>query len=245
MAFSLLARSPRLASAARPFRGLPERQRWLSSGGPFASPIRPQALASGERLTARPSSRLCTAASRLWRDALSEGNGARKIVGYWLLGASGLVCGIVTLGGLTRLTESGLSMVDWSVIHFSPPASQAEWQAYFEKYQQFPEYQLRNKGMSLEDFKRIYWMEHAHRVYGRLLGLFIALPATAFIAKRWVSPGMRNVLIGCCTLVGIQVSPANRGSLLFSALCQPSTPGPVVVYLSSCQTCRAFWDGTW
>lgn len=73
---------------------------------------------------------------------MSEGTGGKKIVGYWLLGASGLVFGLVVLGGLTRLTESGLSMVDWQLIHFRAPSNDTEWQEYFAKYQQFPEYQL-------------------------------------------------------------------------------------------------------
>jgi len=73
---------------------------------------------------------------------VGEGNGAKKAVGYWMLGSAGLVFGIVVLGGLTRLTESGLSIVDWSLIHFSPPKTEQEWLKYFEKYQQFPEYQL-------------------------------------------------------------------------------------------------------
>ncbi len=143
----------------------------------------------------------------LGRSLWKEGNGARRIVGYWLVGASGLVFGIVVLGGLTRLTESGLSMVDWSLLHFRPPRTEAEWQAYFEKYQQFPEYQLNNRGMSLDDFKRIYWYEHAHRVYGRLLGMYVLLPSAFFIARGWVSPAMRRVLLGCSSLVIFQVRP--------------------------------------
>lgn len=135
----------------------------------------------------------------------TDGKGTKRIVGHWLVGCSGLVFGIVVLGGLTRLTESGLSMVDWSFMHFRPPSTEGEWQAYFEKYQQFPEYQLANRGMSLEEFKQIYWFEHAHRVYGRLLGLFVALPATFFIMKKWTSPGIRRVLLGCTALVGFQV----------------------------------------
>lgn len=73
---------------------------------------------------------------------MSEGTDGRKLVGYWLLGTSGAVFGMIVLGGLTRLTESGLSMVDWKLIHFKAPQSEQEWQDYFLKYQQFPEYQL-------------------------------------------------------------------------------------------------------
>lgn len=143
--------------------------------------------------------------SGLRKSLMADGNGAKRIVGHWMIGTSGAVFGIVVLGGLTRLTESGLSMVDWNLIHFRQPQNEAEWQAYFDKYQQFPEYQLNNRGMTLEEFKRIYWMEHAHRVYGRLLGLGIIVPSVFFIAKKWTSPGIRNVLIGCCGLVGFQV----------------------------------------
>lgn len=77
-------------------------------------------------------------ASRL----LAEGNGGKKIVGYWLAGTSAAVFGIIVFGGLTRLTESGLSMVDWKLIHFSAPKNEEEWQAYFDKYKEFPEYKL-------------------------------------------------------------------------------------------------------
>lgn len=73
---------------------------------------------------------------------LSEGNGGKRIVGYWLAGTSAAVFGIIVFGGLTRLTESGLSMVDWKLIHFSPPKNEKEWQEYFDKYKTFPEYQL-------------------------------------------------------------------------------------------------------
>lgn len=135
---------------------------------------------------------------------MSETNGTRRIVGHWLVGTSGLVFGIVVLGGLTRLTESGLSMVDWKLLHFRAPDTEAEWQTYFEKYQQFPEYQLNNRGMTLDEFKRIYWYEHTHRVYGRLLGMFVLLPASFFVLKKWTSPAMRNVLLGCTALVGFQ-----------------------------------------
>lgn len=108
----------------------------------------------------------------------------RRLVGYWLLGGSGLVAGMVTLGGLTRLTESGLSMVDWHLIHFRAPRSDREWEAYFERYKQFPEYQMKNQGMSLSQFKRIYFMEHSHRVLGRLVGAYFLIP-TLFLTFRW------------------------------------------------------------
>lgn len=143
--------------------------------------------------------------SRLQSVVTEEGNGARRIVGHWLIATSGLVAGIVVLGGLTRLTESGLSMVDWKLIHFSPPKSVSDWQAYFDKYKEYPEYKINNRGMTLEEFKKIYYFEHAHRVYGRLLGLFVAVPTAFFISRKWVTPGMRNLLLGCTGLVVFQV----------------------------------------
>lgn len=73
---------------------------------------------------------------------LVEGNGGKRIVGYWLAGTSAAVFGIIVFGGLTRLTESGLSMVDWKLIHFTAPNSEAEWETYFEKYKEFPEYKM-------------------------------------------------------------------------------------------------------
>lgn len=66
----------------------------------------------------------------------------KRIVGYWLAGCTGAVFGIIVFGGLTRLTESGLSMVDWKLVHFQAPRNEAEWQAYFALYQQYPEYQV-------------------------------------------------------------------------------------------------------
>lgn len=117
-----------------------------------------------------------------------HGPKARRVVGCWLAGGAGLVFGIVVLGGVTRLTGSGLSMVDWSLVHFRPPRSEDEWQAYFSKYQQYPEFKLNNADMTVDQFKRIYWMEHAHRVYGRLLGLYLILPGLWFTFRRgWIN----------------------------------------------------------
>lgn len=177
------------------------------------------AYAIGSKL---PSS---TLVSKLRRVVTEEGNDAKRIVGHWLIATSGLVAGIVVLGGLTRLTESGLSMVDWKLIHFSPPETASEWQAYFDKYKEYPEYKINNRGMTLEEFKTIYYFEHAHRVYGRLLGLFVAVPAAFFISRKWVTPGMRNLLMGCTGLVVFQVQR------------QP--------YLGGLLFCRAYWAGTW
>lgn len=105
-----------------------------------------------------------------------------KPVAYWLLGMGGLVAGMVTVGGLTRLTRSGLSMTDWRLQGTLPPMNRAEWEIEFERYKQYPEYKQR-QSMSLEEFKFIYWWEYGHRMMGRSLGFFFAGPAVYFYAK--------------------------------------------------------------
>jgi len=149
--------------------------------------------------------------SRWYTNLWTDGNGAKKVVGHWFLVSSALVFGIVVLGGLTRLTESGLSMIDWNFIHFVAPNTNAKWSAYFERYKQFPEYQINHGGnLTLDQFKNIYMMEHAHRVYGRLLGLFVIVPGLFFVAyKRGnfvYSNTIRRLIFGCSSLVVFQVS---------------------------------------
>ena len=129
-----------------------------------------------------------------WRLATSWINAKNRTssrhIGYWLLGGSGLVCGMVVLGGWTRLTESGLSMVDWKLLHFKAPSSSQEWQDYFDKYKLFPEYKVKNEGMTLDQFKRIYYYEHIHRVLGRVTGAYFLLPSIYFTIKRTISGGI-------------------------------------------------------
>jgi cytochrome c oxidase assembly protein subunit 15 len=90
-----------------------------------------------------------------------------KRIGIWLAGCSGMVAGAVVLGGVTRLTESGLSMVDWRLIKdMVPPKSEQEWTDEFEKYKQFPEWKYLNREMTLSEFKFIFYMEWGHRMWG-------------------------------------------------------------------------------
>ncbi len=113
--------------------------------------------------------------------------GANRQIAVWLLFVSALVCATVVLGGVTRLTESGLSMTDWRpVTGWIPPMTLEDWQAAFDKYRQSPEYREINQGMSLESFKRIFWFEYAHRVLGRVIGLVFFLPFVWFLARRKV-----------------------------------------------------------
>ncbi|XP_059982611.1 cytochrome c oxidase assembly protein COX15 homolog isoform X3 [Lagenorhynchus albirostris] len=131
---------------------------------------------------------------------------AERVVGRWLLVCSGTVAGAVILGGVTRLTESGLSMVDWHLIKgMKPPTSQEEWEAEFQKYQQFPEFKILNHDMTLAEFKFIWYMEYSHRMWGRLVGLAYILPAAYFWRKGWLTHGLKGRVLALCGLVCFQL----------------------------------------
>ncbi|GBG34166.1 Cytochrome c oxidase assembly protein COX15 [Hondaea fermentalgiana] len=127
-------------------------------------------------------------------------------VGAWLLGVSGAVFGMVVLGGVTRLTRSGLSMVDWRPQGSMLPQTDEAWAAEFEKYKQFPEYKRLNQGMSLDEFKHIYFMEWFHRMWGRGLGFVFGVPFLYFMARGRIQrlPGMTPKLFGLLALGGGQ-----------------------------------------
>ncbi|EDV19701.1 uncharacterized protein TRIADDRAFT_32984, partial [Trichoplax adhaerens] len=115
-----------------------------------------------------------------------------KIIGYWLLGCSGLVFGAVILGGITRLTESGLSMVRWHIIKgMKPPSCHEEWLKEFETYKLYPEYKFSKHNITLEEFKRIFYMEYLHRMWGRLIGVAFAVPAVYFLSRGRISKAMK------------------------------------------------------
>ncbi|XP_044472837.1 cytochrome c oxidase assembly protein COX15 [Mangifera indica] len=118
---------------------------------------------------------------------VTGGPRAQKMVGTWLFVSAAWVFSMVVLGGITRLTRSGLSMTDWKFTGGLPPLSDEEWLQEFEKYKQSPEYKRVNKGMSVEDFKFIYWMEYAHRMWGRGLGIIFALPFSYFLRKGYIT----------------------------------------------------------
>uniref|UniRef100_A0A1A8HF29 COX15 homolog, cytochrome c oxidase assembly protein n=2 Tax=Nothobranchius korthausae TaxID=1143690 RepID=A0A1A8HF29_9TELE len=128
-----------------------------------------------------------------------------RIVGRWLIGCSGLVVGAIVLGGVTRLTESGLSMVDWHLVkEMKPPQSEEEWQAEFSKYQQFPEFKILNHGMTLSEFKFIFFMEWGHRMWGRLVGLAYILPTIYFWRKGYFNRSLKGKVLGLCGFVFFQ-----------------------------------------
>ncbi|KAI4862641.1 COX15-CtaA-domain-containing protein [Hypoxylon rubiginosum] len=128
-----------------------------------------------------------------------------KTVAYWLIGSAASVFGIVVFGGLTRLTESGLSITEWKPVTGSlPPLTQAHWEAEFDKYRASPEFRLLNSHMDVEEFKKIYYMEWTHRLWGRLIGLSFVAPAAYFVARRRVSAPVAAHLAGIAALIGFQ-----------------------------------------
>ncbi|SHI45580.1 cytochrome c oxidase assembly protein subunit 15 [Palleronia salina] len=131
--------------------------------------------------------------------------GARRAVRIWLMILFALVVVMIAVGGLTRLTDSGLSITEWAPVTGAiPPMNEAAWQAEFDKYRAIPEYQLQNKGMTLEEFQFIYWWEWGHRQLGRLIGLVWALGFVGFLVTRNIPPGWTGRLIGIGALGGLQ-----------------------------------------
>ena len=129
----------------------------------------------------------------------------RTQIRLWLYGICLLILAMVVVGGATRLTESGLSITEWKPIHGTiPPLSEAEWLEEFDKYRQIPQYQLINKGMSLDEFKFIFWWEWAHRQLGRFIGIAYALPLVFFWATGRIERGLKMPLLFGLFLGGLQ-----------------------------------------
>ncbi len=131
--------------------------------------------------------------------------GARGWVRAWLAVLFVLVVAMIAVGGLTRLTDSGLSITEWRPVTGAlPPLTEADWQAEFAKYQQSPEYQLQNTRMGLDEFKSIFWWEWGHRQLGRVIGLVWAAGFVFFWATRRIPPGWTGRLLVLGALGGLQ-----------------------------------------
>jgi cytochrome c oxidase assembly protein subunit 15 len=129
----------------------------------------------------------------------------KRIVTYWLYLGLILVGLMIIIGGITRLTHSGLSMVEWRLIGGTiPPLNETQWQETFTKYQQFPEYKKINTGMSLSQFKAIFFWEYLHRLFGRLIGLTFIIPFFIFWIKKWLSSTQKKQLIVLLGLGALQ-----------------------------------------
>ncbi|GLD93763.1 hypothetical protein PINS_up002368 [Pythium insidiosum] len=184
--------SARLLRQANPARqatfALRHQSRYQTLTKPVIKPVTPglswlraQAPSNGARLSKQTV--YSTKNRALATTATLENVAANRPIAYWLFGCAGLVGTMIAVGGATRLTRSGLSMVEWKPQGSLPPMNQAEWEAEFEKYKKFPEYQQR-KGMTLSEFKGIFFWEYGHRMLGRTVGLAYALPLTYFMLRK-------------------------------------------------------------
>jgi len=127
------------------------------------------------------------------------------ILGYWLLFCAAVVYIMVVVGGITRLTQSGLSMVEWEpIMGIIPPIGEAQWMDVFNKYRQSPEYLKINAGMSLDAFKSIFYWEYGHRVLGRVIGLIYFIPLVFFLLRGMVPRAWYARLFGLFILGGLQ-----------------------------------------
>ena len=136
---------------------------------------------------------------------MSSAQSRPNAIANWLYAVASLVFLMVVVGGITRLTESGLSITEWKPVTGAlPPLTAQDWQEAFDKYRQIPEYQLINKGMSLSDFKYIFFWEWAHRLLGRMIGLAFALPLLWFALRRAIPQGYGLRLVALLALGGLQ-----------------------------------------
>ena len=128
-----------------------------------------------------------------------------KYVQFWLITCCVFVFIMVFIGGLTRLTDSGLSIVEWNIFSgIFPPLTNNDWVELFDKYKQFPEYKLVNKNINLYDFKFIFWMEYIHRIWGRLIFLIFLIPLIIFVKKKYISDKLKKHLVIILLLILFQ-----------------------------------------
>jgi cytochrome c oxidase assembly protein subunit 15 len=128
-------------------------------------------------------------------DQASVSNYRRRMLRLWLLVVAAMIFMTLVVGGATRLTVSGLSIVEWKPVTGAlPPLSQNNWQSEFSNYQATPQYRELHRGMSLDEFKVIYWWEWSHRQLARATGVVFGLPFLFFLARGWIPPGLRGRL---------------------------------------------------
>lgn len=137
--------------------------------------------------------------------SLSHTQPTPRSVIIWLSVMIAMIFIMVIIGGVTRLTQSGLSMVDWRpIMGIIPPLTTAEWEQAFAAYKAYPEYQKLNYGMTLAEFKAIFLMEYAHRVWGRLIGIVFILPYLYFLVRGAVRGSLALKLLGVLVLGAAQ-----------------------------------------
>ncbi len=137
--------------------------------------------------------------------ATHAGRANAPSVGLWLLVCCAMIFAMVVIGGITRLTESGLSITEWRpVTGVLPPLSAAEWQSEFAKYRRIPEYREKNADLTLGQFKTIYWWEYVHRLWGRLIGAAYLFPLVWFVVRGQLNRRLAWRLAGIFILGGLQ-----------------------------------------
>lgn len=163
-----------------------------------------------------------------------------KVVGRWLLACSGMCFGAVVIGGITRLTESGLSMTQWNLIKgMRPPQSKEEWEKEFEEYKQYPEYKYLERELDLAGFKKIFFWEYLHRMWGRSVGVVFALPAVLLWGKGYFNSAMKKrvlifgALIGCQGLLGWYMVKSGLEGQETSTITPRVSPYRLAAHLSS------------
>ncbi|SFK84260.1 cytochrome c oxidase assembly protein subunit 15 [Nitrosomonas aestuarii] len=132
-------------------------------------------------------------------------NTEKKPIAIWLLICCAMVFAMIVVGGVTRLTDSGLSIVEWQpLVGTMPPITEQDWDELLEKYRTSPQYQQINKGMSVDEFKTIFWWEYFHRLLGRLIGVVFFVPFVYFLVKKKIDRPLGYKLAGIFVLGGLQ-----------------------------------------
>jgi heme a synthase len=145
------------------------------------------------------------AAARIPRAGTPTNSATARPVAAWLFVCCALVLAMIVVGGVTRLTHSGLSITEWQpIVGTLPPLTDAQWREAFAKYQRTPEYQQVNKGMALAEFKGIFWWEYFHRLLGRAIGVAFLLPLLWFALRRRIPRDYAWKLAGIFVLGGLQ-----------------------------------------
>jgi len=131
-------------------------------------------------------------------------NKNNKAIIIWLLTGCFLIYAMVVIGGITRLTHSGLSMVEWTLFGSTPPSSEEKWNELFDHYKQYPEYQQINFNFSIDEFKSIFWWEYMHRFLGRTIGVVFIIPFFYFWFKKMINDELMKKLLLLVILGGLQ-----------------------------------------
>ncbi|HSJ12776.1 MAG TPA: COX15/CtaA family protein [Longimicrobiales bacterium] len=148
-----------------------------------------------------------------WRRAFPESR--RRLLRAWLWSIAACTLGVLIVGGITRLTGSGLSIVDWNpLMGVIPPLDEAQWQATFDRYRQFPEYQLVRRGMTLDEFKFIFFWEYIHRLLARTIGIVFLVPFAFFALRGYFN---RPLAVRALVLFGLGAMQGLMGWLMVAS----------------------------